>query len=404
MKGILFVDDEPGVLAGLSGVLRKQRSDWHMAFVPSGAEALRELAAAPYDVIVSDMRMPQMDGAALLRQVQKDYPHVVRIVLSGQTEEEVSRRLVHVAHQFIAKPCEGRELRQTIERTCDLQMLLDRPALREAVGQLGQLPVKPSLYARLVEVLQEPRSSMSDAAAVIEQDVGASAKMLQLVNSAFFGLPQRVGDIRTAVSYLGLELVKTVALSVEMRAAQTELGSCAGFSVDAMQEHSLLAARIARRLMLSERIRGQDAFSAAMLADAGELVLISQQPRLFQEIVAEARRSERPLPAVEREVLGVTHAEIGAYLLGIWGLPYSIVEAVAHHHAPRPSSTTGLDVPTAVHVGGALAAELLSFDRDRHVGAGIELDHAHLVRAGLSSQLIAWREMARSESITPRFA
>jgi CheY-like chemotaxis protein len=295
MKGILFVDDEPGVLAGLSGLLRKQRNDWHMAFVPSGAEALRELATAPYDVIVSDMRMPQMDGAALLRQVQKQYPHVVRIVLSGQTEEEVSRRLVHVAHQFIAKPCEGRELRQTIERTCDLQLLLDRPALREAVGQLGQLPVKPSLFARLVDVLSEPRSSMSDAAAVIEQDVGASAKMLQLVNSAFFGLPQRVGDIRTAVSYLGLELVKTVALSVEMRAAQTSLTDCPGFSVDAMQDHSLLAARIARRLMLSERIRGQDAFSAAILADAGVLVLLSRQRQLFQEIVSEARRTERPL-------------------------------------------------------------------------------------------------------------
>jgi HD-like signal output (HDOD) protein/CheY-like chemotaxis protein len=404
MKGILFVDDEPGVLAGLSGLLRKQRNDWHMAFVPSGAEALRELASAPYDVIVSDMRMPQMDGAALLRRVQKEYPHVVRIVLSGQTEEEVSRRLVHVAHQFIAKPCEGRELRQTIERTCDLQLLLDRPALREAVGQLGQLPVKPSLFARLVEVLSEPRSSMSDAAAVIEQDVGASAKMLQLVNSAFFGLPQRVGDIRTAVSYLGLELVKTVALSVEMRAAQTRLTECTGFSVDAMQDHNLLAARIARRLMLSERIRGQDAFSAAILADAGVLVLLSRQPHLFQEIVSEARRTERPLPVVEREVLGVTHAEIGAYLLGIWGLPYSIVEAVAHHHAPRGPTLAGLDVTTAVHVGGALAAELLPVDRDRHLGSGVELDHGHLVRSGLSGQLSAWRDMARSESVTPRYA
>ena len=404
MKGILFVDDEPGVLAGLSGLLRKQRNDWHMAFVPSGAEALRELATAPYDVIVSDMRMPQMDGAALLRQVQKQYPHVVRIVLSGQTEEEVSRRLVHVAHQFIAKPCEGRELRQTIERTCDLQLLLDRPALREAVGQLGQLPVKPSLFARLVEVLSEPRSSMSDAAAVIEQDVGASAKMLQLVNSAFFGLPQRVGDIRTAVSYLGLELVKTVALSVEMRAAQVSLTDCPGFSVDAMQDHGLLAARIARRLMLSERIRGQDAFSAAILADAGVLVLLSRQRQLFQEIVSEARRTERPLPTVEREVLGVTHAEIGAYLLGIWGLPYSIVEAVAHHHAPRAATPGGLDVTTAVHVGGALAAELLPVDRDRHLGSGVELDHGHLVRSGLSGQLSAWRDMARSESLTPRYA
>lgn len=404
MKGILFVDDEPGVLAGLSGLLRKQRNDWHMTFVPSGAEALRELAAAPYDVIVSDMRMPQMDGAALLRRVQKEYPHVVRIVLSGQTEEEVSRRLVHVAHQFIAKPCEGRELRQTIERTCDLQALLDRPALREAVGQLGQLPVKPSLFAKLVAVLQEPRSSMADAAAVIEQDVGASAKMLQLVNSAFFGLPQRVGDIRTAVSYLGLELVKTVALSVEMRDAQAGFSGCTGFSLDAMHDHSLLAARIARRLMLSERIRGQDAFSAAMLADAGVLVLMSRQPRLFQEIVAEARRNERSLPAVEREVLGVTHAEVGAYLLGIWGLPYSIVEAVAHHHAPQAATAGGLDVPTAVHVGGALAAELLPVDRDRHLGSGVVLDHGHLVRSGLSGQLQAWRDMARSESLTPRFA
>lgn len=396
MKRILFVDDEANILDSLRTLLRKQRKEWEMTFVNSAQDALAEMLAAPFDVIVSDMRMPKMDGAALLRQVQQDYPHVVRIVLSGQTEQDVARRMVHVAHQFLAKPCDGRELQQTIERACSLQSLLEQPALRQVVGQMGQLPVKPSVYARLLEVLQNPGSSMADAASVIEKDMSTSAKMLQVVNSAFFGLAKRVGDIRTAVSYLGLEMVKMLALSVEMRESQGKLKPCPGFSLDAIQEHGLLAARLARRL-LPDKLQAQDAFSAAMLEDVGILVLMSRMPDAFAQVVAEARESSRALHAVETERVGVAHAEIGAYLLGIWGLPYPIVEAVAHHHHPGGSGATTFDVVAAVHVAGALVEEVQPVDRGKHLGSGAYLDEAFLEQVGAAGQLPQWRALAQEE-------
>ena len=400
MKGILFVDDEPAVLEGLRCLLRKQRHQWRMAFVTSGEAALRELEQSPYDVMVSDMRMPQMDGATLLSRVQEDYPHVVRIVLSGQTEQDVSGRMVHVAHQFLAKPCDGRELLETLERACLLQDLLQHPRLRQVVGKMGQLPVKPSIYTRLNQVLASPRSSMADAAAVIEQDMGTSAKILQMVNSAFFGLPQRVGDIKSAVTYLGLEMVKMVALSVEMRRSQTAVVSCPGFSLEALQAHGMLSGRIARRLLQSDRTEAQDAFSAAMLADAGVLVIMSRLPELFRSMLDEARRSSRTLAEVELELMGLTHAEIGAYLLGLWGLPYTLVEAVAHHRSPiRVPVTPGkLDVTTAVHVASALAEQITRQDPGLHIGPGVHLDLAHLQAMGVTDRIPAWREMAFAEA------
>jgi HD-like signal output (HDOD) protein len=396
MKRIMFVDDEPNLLDGFRTILRKQRKEWQMTFLTSGQAALAELRTAPYDVIVSDMRMPQMDGATLLRRVKEEHPEIVRIVLSGQTEHEVSRRLVHIAHQFLSKPCDGPELQKSIERACSLQTLLQQPALRRSVGQIEQLPIKPRLYDQLVQILEDPNSSIDSAVALIEKDIGTSSKILQVVNSAFFGLPQRVGDIKTAVSYLGLETVKMLALSVEMRHAHENLKPVAGFSLDAMQDHGLLSARIAKRL-LTDRTRGQDAFSAAMLADAGVLVLMTGLRDVFEGIVANALGTRRPFWQCELEVLGVTHAEIGAYLLGIWGLPYSIVEAVAHHHAPARAGSTSLDVVTAVHVGAALADELLPSDPALHLGAGMVLDLEHLAKLGLLEQVPAWREMARQQ-------
>jgi HD-like signal output (HDOD) protein/CheY-like chemotaxis protein len=397
MKRILFVDDEPNVLEGLRGLLRKQRKQWEMGFVGGGEEALQELLAGDYDVIVSDMRMPGMDGATLVQRVQQDYPHMVRIVLSGQTEQEISRRMVHIAHQFLAKPCDGRELQQVIEHACKLQELLEGSALRQVIGQMGRLPPKPGLYSHLVQVLENPNSSMADAAAVIEKDAATSASMLQLVNSAFFGVPQRVADIKTAVSYLGLEMVKTLSLSVEMRQTQGPLPPCPGFDAELAREHSLLAARISRRL-LPHRVHGQDAFSAAILKDTGLLVLLTRMAEPFRLMVDGARASGRSVYELEAETLGVSHAEIGAYLLAIWGLPYTIVEAVAHHQTPQRAEPTAFDTVCAVHVACALAEEQMPIDPHQHIGSGVRLDLGLIERLGLQDQLPTWREIAADEA------
>jgi HD-like signal output (HDOD) protein/CheY-like chemotaxis protein len=403
MKNIMFVDDEPHVLDSLKSLLRKQRKEWQMTFVQGGEAALQELLAVSYDVIVSDMRMPGMDGATLLSRVLEDYPHIVRIVLSGQTEQEVSRRMVHVAHQFMSKPCDGRELQQTIERACNLQTLLEHPSLRQAVGKIGQLPIKPAIYSELILLLANPNSSIADAAKVVERDIGTSSKILQVVNSAFFGLSQRVGDIKTAVSYLGLEMVKMLTLSIEMSQSHANTPPCPGFSLDAVQEHGMLSARIARRL-LTDKVKAQDAFAAAILQDTGLLVLMGRLPEVFRKIVDEAHASGRSIHQVETEILGVTHAEIGAYLLGIWALPYSIVEAVAHHHTPQGAGSLGWDVVGAVHVASSLAAELAPCSPAGHTGPGITLDLDYLTKLGVADNLPAWKAIAANEVAgeTPR--
>jgi HD-like signal output (HDOD) protein len=205
-----------------------------------------------------------------------------------------------------------------------------------------------------------------------------------------------VGDIKTAVSYLGLEMVKMLALSVEMRGSHGATPICPGFSLDAIQDHGLLSARIARRL-LGDKIKAQDAFAAAILQDTGLLVLMGRLPDVFRQIVTETQKSGRSIHDVESEILGVTHAEIGAYLLGIWGLPYSIVEAVAHHHTPQRAASSSWDVLGAVHVASHFAGELAFPRSEAHAGAGMVLDLEYLTKLGVVDNLPAWKAIARSE-------
>ena len=389
VRRILFVDDQSVVLDGLRSMLRKQRHEWHMNFVTDGEAALVALREERYDVVITDMRMPGMDGAELLRRVVVEHPHVVRIVLSGQTELEASRRVLHVAHQFLAKPCDSSMLRSTVDRTCRLSALLGDSALRETVGGVAQLPTRPKAYGQLVEVLEKPGSSMTEAAVVVERDPAITAKLLQLVNSAFFGLPRRVADVKTAVSYLGVDMLKTLVLDIGIRQAQGGATVCPDFDATVVQRQGLLSARIARRL-LDDRLDAMDAFTAAMLKDVGWLVLLSRLPDGFRAAVAAARATGRSLADVGEERLGVSHAMIGAYLLGIWGLPYAIVEAVAHHRAPGQVDSNRLDVVGAVHVAAALAEEVSPSGTARHVGGGVQLDERYVDGLGLTSWRLRW--------------
>ena len=330
MKKILFVDDEPNVLSGLKRMLRVQRKEWDMEFLPGGEEALKHLAEHGADVIVSDMRMPGMDGAALLSKVQEAFPSTIRIVLSGHAELEAALRAVSVAHQYLAKPCDSETIKEVVARACDLQRLLDEPRLRDMVGKVDSLPTIPEVYTQLVQLLADPDAGVVDAAEIVAKDAGITAKVLQVVNSSFFGFARSITGIRDATSCLGLNMLRNLTLSVEVFRSFDGAGKSGGFSLADAQKHANLTARIARKL-LDDKIQAEHAFLGAMLHDVGRLVLISNMPEAFERVrEAAAGRTESEC-AVEQDVLGVTHAEIGAYLLGIWGcrIPSS-----------RPSRTT----------------------------------------------------------------
>ena len=193
---VLFVDDEQAILDGLRNSLRKERKRWDMTFALGGQQALEEMKKTPADVVITDMRMPGMDGAELLRQIQRDFPAAARIVLSGQAERESIMRALPVTHQFLHKPCDGETLRAVIEQTHALHKLMQNPALTALVGKLERIPAVPSTYTELARLAADPKADSAMFAKVIEMDAAVCAKVLQLVNSAYFGLGQKIVSIR----------------------------------------------------------------------------------------------------------------------------------------------------------------------------------------------------------------
>jgi HD-like signal output (HDOD) protein len=392
-KRILFVDDEPNVLEGLRHRLRRLRNSWDMRFVESGHEALEALDREPFDMIVSDMRMPRMDGAALLRLVQERHPAVVRIVLSGHADNQLSVKAVPVAHQFLTKPCAAGVLENVVERACNLKELVGQEQVRRIVGGIETLPPMPRVYTQLVSALADENVAAAKVTAILKQDMAMCAKLLQMVNSAFFRLSRTITSIDQAVVYLGFDAVRQLALAVEVFAVGRTKRVSGGLSLDALQRHSLLVARIASQV-LGASPQKEDAFVAGLLHDIGTFLAAVELPEHLEAVATDVREHGGEMHAVEARLHGVTHAEIGAYLLGIWGLPYPVIEAVANHHAPGRVAQQGLDVLAAVHVAEALAGGLTG-----PVVSGVEretgdVDRAYLDGLGVGHELEAWREMA----------
>ncbi len=394
MRRVLFVDDEPRILEGLRRMLRSQRHEWEMAFAPGGEAALAMMEALPFDVIVSDMRMPGMDGATLLCRVREVYPQVVRIVLSGHTELSAALQVVPVAHQFLAKPCDAEMLRVAIERACHLKALLSDDSIRRTVTALGDLPSVPRTYEALMEAVVDPDVTIQKVARIIEQDVGISAKVLQLVNSAFFGISHSMTNIQSAVSYLGINTLKNLVLSVEIFRAFKPQRNLPGFSLEKLQEHAQLTAHIAARLPVPKHL-ADIAVVAAMLHDVGKLIMAWKLSAQFGTMLAEAQEEHCPVYKVEERANGFSHAEIGAYLLGLWGLPYSVVEAVALHHGPNRVPHQNFDAISAVYAANLLAHELEEPSTGEPAVYNLENYHQELTTLGIASMLPAWRALAK---------
>ncbi len=393
MRRVLFVDDEPRVLEGLRRMLRPQRHEWEMAFAPGGEAALALMDASPFDVIVSDMRMPGIDGATLLCRVRELYPQIVRIVLSGQTELSTASRVVPVAHQFLAKPCDAAMLRVAVERACHLQALLRDDLIRRTVTALGDLPSLPRTYEALTKALADPDTSLQTVSKIIEQDVGVSAKVLQLVNSAFFGIAHSMTNIQSAVSFLGINTLKNLVLSVEIFRAFKPKRDLPGFSLEKLQHHAQLTAHIAARLPVPKHL-ADVALVAGMLHDVGKLILAWRLSGHFEKVLAESLGARCAVYKVEERLDGFSHAEIGAYLLGLWGLPYTVVEAVTLHHGPNRVPHQCFDAISAVYAADLLAHEVEQSSSGGQAIYKLENYQEEFVPLGVREMIPEWRAMA----------
>ena len=352
-RHVLFVDDEPQVLEGLRRRLQPLTHKWDMTFVDSGADALSQFELTPHDVIVSDISMPGMDGAQLLHAISERWPATIRIALSGMSDVEQKLRLLPLAHQYLSKPCRAEQLEDAVMRSVQLREELTHPNVKAIIGRIRQLPARPQVFSRLQVVIARPDTSTREVAQVIASDTALTVKVLQLANSAFFRPARRISNIEQAVLYLGFQSVRNLVMCAEVFARWPGRMRHAAVDLEDLQLHAQRTASVAQAISAGRQF-GDDTVLAALLHDIGYWVLIQECPRELEQAVELALAADIPLPQAEEEILGASHAEIGAYLLAIWGLPYAVVEAVAHHHRPERVKSAGLDPLAALAVAIAL--------------------------------------------------
>ena len=397
MKRILFVEPESTRAEAIERALRPKSDRWEVVFRDRTTSALAAFAASPFDVVVTDLDGDALDGIELLSRIKVRHPETARILLADPSRADVSLRAIPIAHQLLMKPCSPRLLEDVIDRTCTVQTLVKSERLQRTVGGVDVLPSLPRIYYELSQALARSDAVIGDVARIVEQDIGMSAKVLQMVNSAFFRLPLKITNVPHAVSYLGLDTIRSIVLSL---AAFSEFQGAAllpEISFEKEQVHALLSANIARKLVPDTRT-AETAFTAGMLHDLGKLVLATRLPGEFSRALTTARESGRPLHEVETELLGVTHAEVGAYLIGLWGLPFPVVEAIAHHHDPDAERHTQLDAVGAVHIANVLAHEQSNLRRLREPEAhDLGLDYVSAI--GLEHRLPEWRSLASDAAL-----
>ncbi|HTW73311.1 MAG TPA: response regulator [Steroidobacteraceae bacterium] len=384
MKRVLFVDEDAASIARLRGAFLQPDAPWDAVFVGSGEEALAQLQTGHFDAIVSDMGMPRMDGAQLLATVRERHPEVVRLCLSDAIDEEQLLRAVPVTHQFLRKPCNPEAVREVVERACSLASILHDPAIRQLISRLHGLPATPRTFQDLSAAIARPTAHTADINQIVSNDRALCVKTLQIVNSALYRRGAPITTISAAINYVGLEMLKSLALSACMFNALDAAPATNRLLAD-LQSRSLRKARFAHALL--EHQHGADeAFTAALLLDVGEAVLALGAPAQFARMIALARERGLPWHAVEPECFGVAHPEVGACLLGLWGLPLELIEAVAHHHHPSAVAHAQTCVLAAVHVADAV----VDATADRPVRLLDYLDGAFVARGEVTRWLRGW--------------
>jgi HD-like signal output (HDOD) protein len=388
---LLFVDDDSLVLQGLKRTLHTMRQQWDMTFVESGEQALQALAHEPYDAIITDMKMPRMDGAQLLEQVKDRYPAIVRIVLSGQANQEAILRSAGPAHQYLSKPCDPQELKLRLNQAFEMRDLLRNTTVRAVVSGLKSIPSLPGMYYEITAELRREDSSLERIATIISRDAGMTAKVLQLANSAFMGVRYEVSSPTQAVTLIGTEMVRALVLSVHVFSQFEDQEGAAPYLI-ALWEHSIAVGSLSRRIAASEKCaKGlvDESFTAGLLHDIGKLVLLAQMAKEYGAMLETRDQHPTTLTAAEREKFGCTHAELGAYLMSIWGLPHPLIHTVAYHDRPSESVDRRFSSLTAVHGADAI----VSSTNSSLILQDVQLDENYMRELGLTEREPVWREL-----------
>ena len=384
---VLLVDDEPAILRVVQ-LAMLSTIDCEVTTALSGDEALLLMENAQFDVLVADIKMPGMDGIALVDKVAELYPKTMRLILSARTNGELGLRAAGATHQFYLKPTDVNIIAGRIKRIIKLRNVMPSEGMEQMISQIRSLPSIPAVYTALSKELRNSKSSMERIGRILEQDIAMSAKVLQLVNSAFFGMRERVYKPSLAVVLLGEKVLQSLLLGVHVFTEWTR-PEIPFFSIQRLWQHSLSVAMNAQALALAEgygETAAAEFYAGGLFHDIGKIVIADNMPQSFAQAHQLSHEREIPIFQAEKEVLGTTHGEAGAYLMALWGFSDHIVNMCAYHHLPSNFSQPGFTPVTAVHLANVFDHEHMLNGKSSET-----LDKSYIQREGFERKLENWR-------------
>lgn len=386
-KRILFIDDEPALLDSLTRVMRPLKNEWEIQVESSPRAALERLAKETFDIVVTDLRLPALNGVPVVSQVMESSSDAVRVALSSSSPPAENGQHLTTAptYQVVARASELEHLKETVERISRMRDRMHDENMRALIGEIDGLPAVPAVCQELNRTLAQDDFSMRDVASVVEKDPALCAKILQLVNSPFFGLGRKLAQLHDAVSYLGTSMLKNLVTSITLWRTLEGVRPAAIGQLQRVHARCQRVGGLARRMMARDRVRGEEAFVSGLLHDIGVTLLIAYLPERYDRITAEMRNTGLSFYEVERSLYSVDHAEIGAHLLDAWGLPFQVLEAVAFHSSAPNLRHTRLEPADAVYI-----AQALLDGRDRSQEMDECVDTSYLEQLGVADQLGEW--------------
>ena len=399
-KRILFVAKDQDLWNEFQAHPSAADGEWVAHSARTGREALDLVHQFSFAVVVADFLLPDMCGLELLDHFMQRQPSAHRIVLSDVSDVENTTKCIGKPHHHLLRPFGVRTLMNAINQAFSHEAWLPSQAVHGLIAQMRHVPSPPTTYFKVVEEIRSPHASLDKIGEYISEDPAITAKVLQLANSAVFGLELQVSQPLEAIAYIGLETTKALVLLAHT-VSTFDKAKLPGFSVEGLWRHSVSTGQMAQKIALMEKgglETAEQAFAAGLLHDLGKLLFCANLPGIFAKTLALAREEKCSFWDAEAQLFpNAGHAELAGCVLGIWGLPLPIVEAVALHHNPRRLAGQGFHPLTAVHAANILDHEMTL---DESVLIPTPINTGYLTELGLSHREEVWRQRCVNSSPT----
>jgi putative nucleotidyltransferase with HDIG domain len=394
---ILVLIDDLATLAQVEPHFSELPEYWKVHVTQTADNALNLLEQVPFELIFVDLKAGPFASVQLLHQVWTKHPSVIRFLLADSMPADLMVSCALGPHQVLQKPLDATVIRAALERAKLVDRLFQNKDLQSLVSRIRTFPSRPTVYVEIMKELRSSTASSQTVGELVARDLAISSKLLQITNSAFFGFGRPISAPSDAVLLMGMETTASLVLGIEAFSRLDNV-KLLYFSTDQVWKHCQNVANAARALthfLTNDEELAHDAYTAALLHDIGKLALAVNLQEPYRDALNLGREKNLPAWEVERQAFGATHAEAGAYLLSLWGLPAKVIEAVAGHHLPARELSSDFTALTAVHLANALEN---SFAQERNGAPEIQLDLDYPTELKIAEQLDTLRDLARAAS------